>query len=285
MARRKSAGILTAAGLLLFGTIPSGCGSSDCTVDPACVDPEGLVQIPAAEGVPDPSSDYDVNCMDPAPGDGSFCSATGRYIGREYDPNTGRIGNIVAGIGQVDVLSVVSHCNKECTNANNTGLKLSLSAFGCTVSAGGGLGSTASSNETTELQKHAVLNLPNADDYTEWDLTRAPTALKSFCTEAVHASNQVVLELWTGKIRIETTARAGASGGAKLCCGKDIACLDATLTETANATNRYTFEGAVGVRLAARDDFCNGARQWLTRRCAFATPEASYACADPWWRY
>jgi hypothetical protein len=283
MRRRNSIGVVTTAGLVLSSGIPSGCVNSDCTVDPACVEPEGLVQIPAAESIPDPSSDYDVNCMDPAPGDGSFCNATGRYIGREYDPNTRRIGPIVAGIGRVDVLSAISNCNKTCNNETTGGLKLNVSLFGCTVSAGGVVSTTASSNETTELQKHAVLNLPNADDGVEWDLTRAPTALRSFCTDLAHASNQVVLELWTGRIKVETTAKADAFGGAKLCCG-DQACLDATLVEAANATNLYVFEGTVGVKLAHRDDFCNGARQWLKRRCSAATPEASYICGDPWWR-
>lgn len=259
-----------------------GCGASCAPAANACSEPPpGLVQIPAADGVPDASSQYAVNCIAPVAGDVAFCTAINQYVGKTYDPATHLLGPSIGQAGQLTVLSTTSNCETTCTGKTVLGLHLSVDAKVCTVKAGAGTSSSVSSAHTTELQKHISSGMPNGDDQAGWSLTSAPAELKAFCLDPSYATTQIVLELWTGKIEIETTAHVDTTADAKVCCGS-VFCFDAPLDASGTGDSRYTFDGTVGVKLASRDDFCNGARDWLAASCQ-RTPEAG-ACSDGWWR-
>ena len=269
--------LAAAVGLgLAFASCEPKCDGSSCESLTA-----EMVKIEAGRDVPVPSTDYDVNCLDPAAADLGFCGGAGSYIGWTFMRTSGQVGAAIAKPGRVSSAPVTSSCSNSCEGRSGTGLDLTLPLKFCDVKVGADLSSRVTSAHSSEISRQVYAELPAADRVADWEMTERFAALKAYCSDPHRQSEDVITGFWTGRIEVEAGVELEHSASAELCCGKS-GCLDANIGTALDEETKWQFSGVIGVKLATRSEFCAGARGWLSRHCAW-TGGSAPACADLWW--
>lgn len=274
---------LRAIGIVL-GVLATSVACKGKCPPPTCDErPAGLVAIQPGDTVPAPASvdNVKISCLAPAAGDVGFCNAIALFIGHAYDPTTGTVGVALGAVGTVDIANVVSTCHDSCTGHSGPFVDLTVPLEVCSIKVGADSSARIESGRTSSLDKHIFASLPTANHAEDWDLSCEADDLRSFCTDPALAKQEVVVDIWTGKVDVKTETDLSASAEGKVCC-EDI-CLNGGVDDTLMDGSEWTFEGTVGVKLAAHAAFCAGAGLWLDAWCKTAAGADSPACITRWW--